>query len=55
MFTAIALQGHGVPQTFLGLASASWRKLDRRYGFEERFGVSHDEVLGELRRALGGG
>ncbi|MCA9708860.1 MAG: gliding motility protein [Myxococcales bacterium] len=55
VFTAIALQGHGVPQTFLGLASASWRKLDRRYGFEERFGVSHDEVLGELRRALGGG
>lgn len=54
VFTAIALQGQGVAQTFLGLASASWRKLDRRYGFAQRFNVDHDDVVGELRRALGG-
>jgi len=55
VFTAVALQGHGVAQTFLGLASASWRKLERRYGVEERFGVGHDDVVAELRRALGVG
>lgn len=54
VFTAIALQGQGVAQTFLGLASASWRKLDRRYGFAQRFGIEHDDVVDELRRALGG-
>jgi len=55
VYTAVALKGQGVAQTFLGLASASWQKLDRRYGIEERFGIGHAEVVHELRRALGGG
>lgn len=53
VFTAVALRGEGVTETFLGLASASWRKLERRYGLEERFDTGHDEVVGELARALG--
>lgn len=55
VFTAVALRGEGVAETFLGLASASWRKLERRYGLLERLGVDHDDVIGELGRALRGG
>jgi len=54
VYTAVALRGDGVPETFLGLASSSWRTLERRHGFEERFGGGHDEVVGQLSRALGG-
>lgn len=54
VFTAVALRGEGVAETFLGLASASWRKLEHRFGVGERFGVRHDDVLAELSRALGG-
>lgn len=53
VYTAVALRGEGVAETFLGLASLSWRKLERRYGLEDRFGVGHDEVVGEIGRALG--
>lgn len=55
VFTAVALAGQGVAETFLGLAALSWRKLERRYGLCERFGVGEADVLGELSRALGGG
>lgn len=55
VYTAIALQGHGVAETFLGLASSSWQKLDRRYDFEGSFAVTHDEVLGQLATVLGKG
>ncbi len=54
VYTAVALRGEGVAETFLGLASVSWRKLDHRYGFRERFGVDPDDVSSELARALGG-
>ncbi|MCH9683586.1 MAG: gliding motility protein [Deltaproteobacteria bacterium] len=53
VYAATAVGGHGVIETFLGLASSSWRKLDRRFGFEERFAVTHDEVMTELGRSLG--
>lgn len=53
VFTAVALRGEGVAETFLGLAAASWRKLERRYQFEERFGASPDAVLAEVARAVG--
>jgi mutual gliding-motility protein MglA len=55
VYTAVALRGDGVAETFLGLASVSWRKLERRFGFRERFGVDHEHVVAELSRALGGG
>lgn len=55
VFTAIALRGDGVAETFIGLASVSWRKLERRYGLRERFGVREADVIAELVRALGPG
>ncbi|MEX1364416.1 MAG: gliding motility protein [Nannocystaceae bacterium] len=53
VYTAIALQGRGVTETFLGLASSSWTKLDRRYDLYGSFGVTHDEVLEQLAAVLG--
>jgi signal recognition particle receptor subunit beta len=55
VFTAVALRGEGVVETFLGLATVSWRKLERRYGLHERFGVHESDVLAELSRTLPGG
>ncbi|MCA9654097.1 MAG: gliding motility protein [Myxococcales bacterium] len=55
VYTAVALRGEGVAETFLGLASISWSKLDRRYQLEESFGVTHDEVMDQLATLLGRG
>ncbi len=55
VFTAVALAGQGVAETFLGLAAVSWRKLERRYGLRERFGADEGDALAELSRALGPG
>lgn len=53
VFTAVALEGEGVAETFLGLATVSWRKLERRYGLQGRFGATENDVVAELARALG--
>jgi signal recognition particle receptor subunit beta len=53
VFTAVALAGEGVAETFLGLATVSWRKLERHYGLQGRFGAHEHDVVGELARALG--
>ena len=48
VYTAIAIEGVGVAETFLGLASETWKKLERRYDLETKFGVSHDDFMGEM-------
>jgi hypothetical protein len=53
VFTAVALQGLGVPETFKGLAGIAWRKLDGKYNFTERFGVSHDDFMERIDELLG--
>jgi hypothetical protein len=55
VFTATAIEGRGVAETFLGLASSTWRKLDRRYELEAKFGVTHDTFMGQVEALLGGG
>jgi signal recognition particle receptor subunit beta len=52
VFTAIALAGEGVAETFIGLATASWRKLERRYRFHESVGIHEEDVIATLARAL---
>jgi signal recognition particle receptor subunit beta len=54
VFTAVAVQGLGVPETFLGLAALSWRKLDAKFNFTERFGVSHDDFMARIGELFGG-
>ncbi len=48
VFQATAIQGIGVAETFAGLASTTWKKLDRRYELDRRFGVSHDQFMERL-------
>jgi hypothetical protein len=51
----VAVQGLGVPETFLGLAALSWRKLEAKFNFAERFGVSHDDFMGRIGELFGRG
>jgi signal recognition particle receptor subunit beta len=55
VFTAVAVQGLGVPETFLGLAALSWRKLEAKFNFADRFGVSHDDFMGRIGELFGRG
>lgn len=54
VFTAIAVEGVGVAETFLGLAAATWDKLASRYDLEARSGISRAEIVGALTNTLGG-
>jgi signal recognition particle receptor subunit beta len=55
VFTAVAVQGLGVPETFLGLAALSWRKLENKFNFAERFGVTHDDFMARIGDLFGRG
>lgn len=55
VYKAIAIEGVGVAETFAGLASSTWRHLERRYELERRFGVTHDEFMAELSTMLATG
>lgn len=55
IFTAIALEGQGVAETFKGLASLSWQKLESKFNFSERFGVTHADFMGKIDTLFGGG
>ena len=54
VYVATAIEGRGVAETFVGLASSTWTKLDRRFDLEAKFGVSHDEFMQEIRHLLDG-
>jgi len=45
VFTAVAIEGKGVPETFQGLAGLTWRRLDGKFNFAERFGVTQADFL----------
>lgn len=55
VFTAVALQGQGVAETFKGLASLSWTKLEAKFHFAERFGVTHDDFMARIGELFEGG
>ncbi len=55
VFTAIALEGQGVPETFKGLASLSWRKIEKKFNFAERFGVTHEDFMARIDELFEGG
>ncbi|MFO7564429.1 MAG: GTPase domain-containing protein [Enhygromyxa sp.] len=55
VFTAIALEGVGVAETFKGLASLTWQRLDGKFNFAERFGVTHADFLGRIDDLFAGG
>ena len=53
IFPAVATRGEGVVETFLGLASATWGKVDEKLSLEARHGLSREEFLTKLARDLG--
>lgn len=55
VYTAVALEGRGVAETFKGLASLSWQKLESKFNFSERFGVTHADFMGKIDILFGGG
>jgi signal recognition particle receptor subunit beta len=55
VYTAIAVQGIGVAETFLGLAGATWDKLASRHDLQARSGIAKQEILGALDSTLRGG
>ncbi len=55
VFTAVAIDGIGVAETFLGLAEATWDKLSARHELEERFGLARGELLSALHEAVPAG
>lgn len=48
VYTAVAIEGRGVAETFKGLASIAWRKLEGKFNFSERFGVSHEDFMARV-------
>ena len=55
VFLATAIEGRGVAETFVGLASSTWRKLDQRYQLEEKFGVTHVDFMRQVEALVAGG
>ncbi len=44
-FPAVAVRGEGVIETFRELLRGTYRHLDAKHGFHEKFGVSEDDFL----------
>ena len=53
VFSAVAIDGKGVAETFLGLAASTWQKLERRLELERRFGVTQGEFIDAIGQAIG--
>ncbi len=54
IFVATAIEGPGVGETFLGLASATWQKLEIKYKLEAKFGVTHEGFMGRVKELFPG-
>jgi signal recognition particle receptor subunit beta len=53
LFPAVAITGEGVPETFLGLASATWDALETRIGLGSKHGIPKPELLQALAKQVG--
>jgi hypothetical protein len=52
IYKAIATRGYGVMQTFTGLISETWAKLEGEHGLEEKFGISPLRFMSEIESQL---
>ena len=50
LYRAVAIEGKGVFETFIGLAASTWGKLERRFQLHSRFGVTQDEFVDQIQR-----
>jgi signal recognition particle receptor subunit beta len=53
VYKAVATQGAGVLETFLGLVTLTWARLDAEHDFSRKFHVKSDAFLASLARQLG--
>ena len=53
VFPATAIEGKGVAETFLGLASATWETLEKKIGLGSKHGIPKPELLSALAAQLG--
>ncbi len=53
VFLATAIEGRGVRETFEGLASATWRKLEDRFDLGAKLGIDHDGFMARVRGLFG--
>jgi mutual gliding-motility protein MglA len=52
VFKAVAMRGVGVVETFLGLMSTTWNKLEQQHQLKSKFQIEVDEVVDSFRRQL---
>jgi hypothetical protein len=52
VYKATAIHGHGVSETFCGLARSTWNKLEHRYDLEQKFGIHRADFMDEIERML---
>ncbi len=52
VFAAVATQGTGIIETFMGLMEITWERLDQWHDLTGKFGVRGDMLLESLRRQL---
>jgi mutual gliding-motility protein MglA len=52
VFKAVAMLGVGVVETFLGLMSTTWNKLEQQHQLKSKFQIEVDEVVDSFRRQL---
>ena len=53
VYKAIATRGEGVLETFLGLLTLTWVRLDEEHGFAKKFKVDGDAFVASLAKQLG--
>lgn len=53
VFKAVALRGHGVLETLVGLFEITWSRIEREHEISEKFGVRDADLLAEVRGKLG--
>jgi len=55
VYKAVAIEHVGVKETFLGLCSATWQKLESKYELDSRFGVTHEQFIAGVQKMFGEG
>jgi signal recognition particle receptor subunit beta len=53
VYKAVATRGDGVLETFLGLLSLTWARLDAEHDFSNKFRVRSDTFVAALAKQLG--
>jgi len=53
IFPATAMNGEGVPETFLGLCATTWDALELRIGLGSKHGIAKAEFLESLAKQMG--